>query len=134
MFLLGRRPDPELVPAEILQAELGLRTRDRVHSVAVEGGSVERATPAEITVRVGDIVEFVTGDWLAHQVVFDLDAMSEAQRDFLTRTDQADSPPLLRLESRFVVHFRDAPTGRYPYRLEGNTSPGSGVVVVVDNP
>jgi hypothetical protein len=46
------------------------------------------------------------------------------------RTDQVASPPLLRLDSRYVVDFEGGPPGRYPYLLEGSGAAGRGVVVV----
>jgi plastocyanin len=124
-------PDPRLVPDERLRSELGLGDADRVHSVAVETGTSERAAPDSLAVLVGDYVQFVSNDWMVHEVRFELDSLAGAGRAFLERTGQTGSPPLLQRDARFVLTFADAPPGRYPYRLVGNRAEGAGVIVVV---
>lgn len=123
-------PDPALQPDQVLQAELGLTLEDRVYRVALTGGPVERAEPAALSVEPGAYVEFVTTDWLIHEVLFETDSLGALQRAFLERTDQVESPPLLERESRYVLSFVDAPPGRYTYLLEGNGRPARGVIVV----
>lgn len=122
--------DPELLPDERLRTELGLTDADRVHTVRLLAGDGEQADPDSLEVRPGDLVQFVTADWLVHEVRFDMASLGVAERDFLERTGQSGSPPLLQEDARFVVSFREAPAGRYSFRLEGNRAPGAGVVVV----
>ena len=124
-------PDPDLVPDDRLRAELGLTERDRVHTVAVRAGVGERSDPESLEVLVGDLVQFVSTDWMVHEVHFELDSVSAAARAFLEETMQAASPPLLQRDARFVMTFASAPPGRYPYRLEGNREEGRGVIVVI---
>lgn len=124
------RADTRLQPDEVLQAELGLTLDDRVHRVRITGGGVERADPPETTLTPGAYVEFMTGDWLIHEVVFEEDSLSAEQRAFLARTDQLASPPLIERDGRYVLSFEGAPLGRYVYRLEGNGRAGRGVIVV----
>lgn len=124
--------DPALIPDAVLQAELGLTERDRVYTVTVRTGVGERATPDSVVVERGDFVQFVSDDHFVHEVRFQLDALSPAQRAFLTETGQDASSPLLRRGARFVLTLLDAPPGSYPYALEGNRAPGSGVLVVRD--
>ena len=126
--------DPGLHPDDVLRLELGLGDRDRVHRVVIRGGDRESADPLETVVTSGSYVEFVTADWLVHEIVFELDSLSVAARTFLERTDQVASPPLISQDSRYVVHFTDGPPGRYPFVLEGNGAPGRGVVVVEAEP
>lgn len=123
-------PDPELVPDEVLQSELGLTLEDRVHTVRISTGTRERAEPRSLTVLPGDYVQFVSGDHLVHEVRFRFDSLSAPARTFLTRTGQVASPPLLEMDARFVVSFVGAPVGRYPYGLEGNREVGGGEIVV----
>jgi plastocyanin len=123
-------PDPSLQPDEVLQGELGLTPADRVHRVRLTGGAVERADPVLVSIEPGTYVEFVTTDWLVHEVVFETDSMDGGQLAFLERTDQVASPPLIERDSRYVLSFAAAPLGRYPYRLEGNGRSGRGVIVV----
>ena len=124
-------PDPDLLPDDRLRAELGLTDRDRVHTVSVRAGVGERADPDLLEVRVGDLVQFVSTDWMVHEVHFELDSVDSDARSFLERTTQVASPPLLQRDARFVLTFANAPIGRYPYRLEGNRDEGRGVIVVV---
>lgn len=84
-----------------------------------------------MSIEPGSYVEFVTTDWLVHEVRFEIDSLGTAQRAFLERTDQVASPPLIERESRYVLSFVEAPPGRYGYRLEGNGRAGRGVIVVV---
>jgi plastocyanin len=131
LFVQGcERPDPELIPDEYLQSELGLTTDDRVHTLSVSAAAAEVAEPDTVRIEPGDIVQFISADWFVHEVHFELDSMTAAARDFLLDTEQASSPPLLQNGSRFVLSFRDAPEGRYPYQILGNTAAGGGLIVV----
>lgn len=124
-------PPPEDAPDDVLRRQLGLTDADRVRTVTLTGGEAELAQPALDSVEVGTWLQFVTADWFVHEVLFELDSLTPDARAFLERTDQTASPPLLHQDARFVVSFAQAPPGRYPYRLEGNGRPGSGVLVVV---
>jgi len=128
------RGDPELLPDEVLQSELGLGSDDRIHTVRITTGTAERADPASVSIERGDYVQFVSADRLVHEVAFRLDSLSAPARAFLERTGQSESPPLLELDARFVVSFVGAPEGRYPYALSGNRAAGSGTVVVEVEP
>jgi plastocyanin len=129
--LLGcEQPDPSLQPDETLRAELGLTERDRVHRVTLTGGEAERADPAAVSVEIGALVEFVTTDWLVHEVIFEADSVGATAWAYLERTDQTASPPLINRASRYVLSFEGAPPGRYPFLLEGNGAPGRGVIIV----
>lgn len=123
-------PDTRLQPDALLRAELGLTLDDRVHSIRLAGGEMERADPELVSVETGTYVEFVTTDWLIHEVIFEIDSLTAEQRAFLERTDQIASPPLIERDGRYVLMFEGAPPGRYPYRLEGNGRPGRGAIVV----
>lgn len=126
--------DPELVPDELLQTQMGLTPDDRVHTVRISTDTAERADPTSVTVEPGDYVQFVSGDHLVHEVAFALDSLSGPGRAFLERTGQNASPPLLEFDARFVVSFAGAPEGRYRYLLAGNRAGGAGEVVVVADP
>ena len=125
-------PGPDTQPDEVLQAELGLTLRDVVHRVTLTGGPVERADPVAISIEPGSHVEFVTSDWLIHEVIFEADSVAGVRWAFLERTDQAASPPLINRDSRYVLSFEGAPPGRYPYLIEGNGPAGRGVIIVTD--
>jgi plastocyanin len=127
-------PDPAFRPDSVLQAELGLTLEDRVYRVRVSGGERERADPARISIEHGSYVEFVTTDWLIHEVIFELDSLSSDGHAFLERTNQLASSPLIEPDARYVLAFEGAPPGRYPYRLRGNGGEGRGVIVVAPRP
>lgn len=124
------KPDPELIPDEVLQNELGLTPEDRVHTIRLSTGVAERSSPDTLTVRPGDYVQFVSADWMVHEVAFELDSMPGAARTFIERTGQDRATPLIELDSRFIVSFVGAPGGRYPYALAGNRGAGRGEIVV----
>lgn len=124
------RPDPDLVPDQVLQSELGLSPEDRVHTVRISTDEAERADPPSVSVRPGEYVQFVSSDFLVHEVAFRLDSIAPSARAFLERTGQSSSPPLLERDARFVVSFVSAPPGRYPYALSGNRGAGGGEIVV----
>ena len=125
------RGDPELRPDDLLRDSLGLGDEDRVHTVRIStASSRERAEPDTLRVLPGDLVQFVTEDRRPHTVAFFVDSLPEAAAAFLRSTGQEGSPPLVEVESRFLVTFRDAPEGRYPYRVEGTGEAATGAVVV----
>ena len=126
--------DPTLRPDAQLMSELGLTEGDRVHTVSLATGVAERADPDSIVVQTGDYLQFVSSDWLIHEVRFDSAAMDDRTRSFMVLTDQMASPPLLQQGARFVLSFTDAPQGTYPFRLEGNRGSGRGVIVVAPPP
>lgn len=128
---MGCEPvDPTLRPDAQLISELGLSERDRVHTVSLTAEADERADPDSITVQIGDYLQFVSSDWLIHEVRFDSAEMNDRTRSFMIVTDQMRSPPLLQRGARYVLSFVDAPDGAYPFRLEGNRGPGRGVIMV----
>lgn len=129
----GEPPRPGFPPDSVLRTELGLTDADEVHRVAIAGGERERLDPDEVVVPPGAWVEFVSTDWRVHQLRFERDSLDAARLAFLVDSDQADSPPLVDRDARFVVSFADAPEGRYPYVVEGNGASVRGVVVVLSN-
>lgn len=126
-------PDPELVPDDLLQTRLGLTPDDRVHTVWISAGAGERADPLEVTVRPGDYVQFVSADWMVHEFAFELEGLRPDARDFLERTGQDASPPLVARDARFVVSFESAPPGVYRYTLSGSRGDGGGQVIVTED-
>lgn len=133
--LLGacRGVPPERRPDEVLRTELGLGDHDEVFRVEITGGEAESASPSELDIPSGAWVQFVTTDWRVHEVSFDPDSLSAESRAYMETSGQMASPPLVERDARFVVSFRDAPEGRYPFVIAGNGAPGRGVVVVRRN-
>jgi hypothetical protein len=133
VFLSCRsEPDLTLQPDSVLRATFGLKPEDRVYRVAVSGGEIERAEPAALSIEAGVYVEFVSTDWMVHEILFDTASLTLPQRTFLERTDQVHSPPLIDRGSRYLLSFVDAPPGRYAFRLEGNGRASQGAIVVAE--
>jgi hypothetical protein len=86
--------------------------------------------PREVALEPGHFVEFFTEDRRVRTVSFLLDSLNAEQSAFLRSSGQDRSPPLVELETRFVVSFQGAPPGRYPFLVEGNERAISGVVTV----
>lgn len=122
--------NPALRPDLQLIEELGLSRTDRVHTVRLTVADQELAYPDSLLVQEGDYIQFVSDDWFLHEVRFDSTAMSKHAWEFMVLNNQASSPPLLQHGARFLISFVDASPGVYPFLLEGNREPGSGVIVV----
>jgi plastocyanin len=121
-------PNP---PDALLQDSLGLSADDRVHRVVMgTRDGAEFVDPVEVTLEPGGFVEFFAEDRRVRTVSFLADSLSSEQADFLRARGQDRSPPLLELESRYLVTFEDAPLGRYPFVVEGNARRIFGAVVV----
>ena len=123
-----QNPNP---PDPLLRDSLGLSETDRVHRVRLgTRGTTEVVEPSLVELDVGSYLEFVTRDGRVRTVEFVVESLSESRADFLQATGQESSPPLVELDSRFIVSFQEAPPGRYPFVVSGNAEPVSGVVVV----
>jgi hypothetical protein len=109
---------------------LDVSARSEVHRISITGGQEESAVPREVSVPEGALVEFVTTDSWVHEVWFELDSLSLEAREFLVQSDQVASPPMVNPDSRFVISLDGAPSGRYPFRVEGSGAPTQGAVVV----
>lgn len=119
------------MPEQVLRDSLGLGDDDRVHRVSLTSvDNREAPDPDSVEIRVGDHVEFRTADRRVHAVGFLLDSLPPGAADFLRRTGQEGSPPLVEVDARYLVTFADAPPGRYPFSVVGNGAEGRGAVVV----
>ena len=125
------RTDAELSPDAFLRDSLGLGERDRVHTVQLESTEDrERVEPVQVTVRPGDLVQFVTRDRRVHAISFVLEGLAAPAASFLRDSWQERSPPLVEMGARFVVTFAGAPPGSYPFVVTGNGEESRGTIVV----
>ena len=97
----------------------------RVATVRIDRTKRDEFEPGTTTIRVSDVVRFISSDAGSHAIAFDGDAMSPDTREFLERTGQLRSPPLLTAESRWVMSFEGAPPGEYPFRCPTHGVRGS---------
>lgn len=82
--------------------------------VRLRGASGDGAIdPPLVRVHSGDVVRFLAGDAAGHAIAFAAGDLSTAQRDFLIRTGQLSSPPLLVPGAAWLVNLEGAPPGDY---------------------
>ena len=85
------------------------------------GGDFE---PASVEAKTGDVVRFTAGDDGGHAIVFDGAALTGSAREYLERTGQLRSPPLIARGSAWVITLDGAPAGEYPFRCSTHDSSG----------
>jgi len=110
---------------------LGIELSRIVERVSL-GGARERehVVPPTVIVEAGTVVEFYTVDRRVHSITFMEDSLTLPALRFLEKKGQLSSPPLVERGSRFVVDFRGAPPGRYPYLSHGHGESMWGVIIV----
>lgn len=116
--LLELAGDTIELPSGVTLHEIRLRQREA-------GREIE---PAQVSARVGDVLRFVATDARGYSVRFQRDGLQPAAAEFLERTHQLASPPLLSMGAAWVVSLDGAPPGEYPF-LSANQGAG-GVIVV----
>ncbi|MFG1691014.1 hypothetical protein ACGF5M_02460 [Gemmatimonadota bacterium] len=125
---------PEAGPDAELRETLGLDSDEELYRIVLGGkGRREHLVPTRLEIPQGGIVVIVTVDRRVHTVTFLQDSLSAEAAAFLSETNQMQSPPLLEQGSRFVVSFREAPPGRYPFVSEGHGGTASGIIVIGGN-
>jgi len=125
---------PETDSNAELREALGLDRDEELHRIVLGGqGRMEHLVPTRLEIPQGAIVEIVTVDRRIHTVTFLSDSLSPEAAAFLRETNQMQSPPLLERGSRFVISFRKAPPGRYPFVSEGHGGTASGIIVIGGN-
>lgn len=105
----GRTVDLE---GRTLRLKRGQQVLDVRARVGDAGGEFQADSFAA---AAGDIVRFLAADALTHAFAFDAAALAPAGRDFLERTAQLRSPPLVAEGSAWIVTLQGAPAGRYPF-------------------
>lgn len=125
------RPGPPSDPE--LRAELGIGAATSIHRITITGHADRtRLLPAYLEVEAGDIVQFEARDRRVHQVVFDPADLADDVRSFLEASGQLAPPPLISPEARLVLFFEGAPSGAYPFRVDGYAPSVSGRIMVRD--
>jgi hypothetical protein len=131
LALVGCDAPAHLQPGPVLRDSLGLTSRDRVHTITLtERAGRSYIAPASVEVRVGDWIDMRSGDGFVRTVRFELDSLAAEARAWVGAEGIEASPPLLARGARWVLLFDEAPTGRYPFRVEGPAEPARGVLVV----
>jgi plastocyanin len=117
--------------AAALRDTLGIGPRVTLHRVALGGErDSERIIPTELVADEGDVVAFETVDGRIHELAFEPDSLALDALDFLRRTGQMKSPPMIDRGTRFLVDFEDAPDGRYVFHGRTVGPPVYAVIVI----
>jgi hypothetical protein len=115
--------DPELA------RELGLSERAEIHRIdLVTRSSGVLVFPIEVEVARRGYVQFVTQDWRVYQVTLEGEGPEAVQ--WLESSRQRRSPPLVELDTRYVVQFEGAPVGEYRFIVQGPVGSAEGVIRV----
>jgi plastocyanin len=80
--------------------------------------------PAAVEAHTGDVVRFVADDNGGHAIVFESTALAGDVREWLERTGQLRSPPLITSGASWVVTLDGAPAGDYPFRCSTHSASG----------
>lgn len=125
------QPSPPSDPE--LRLELGLPDEIPIHRIDVgDSGGETRVLPRVTEIRPGHVVQFVTLDHRVHLIRFDPAELDPVLLAFLRETNQDSPPPLVAEGSRLVLSFDDAPAGSYPFLVDGDGTPVTGEIRVVD--
>lgn len=84
--------------------------------------------PERIDAETGDVLRFRATALGTHAIRFDATRLTPEQREFLERTAQLASPPLVDSTVTWVVSLADAPPGEYPFTAR--PQPASATLVV----
>jgi plastocyanin len=106
---------------DTIRLEAGVRVLD-VRVQRAQGGEFE---PASGAVRQGDVVRFTAHDNGGHAIAFDGSALAPDVLEYLERTGQLRSPPLIASGSAWIIKLDDAPAGSYPFRCATHDVAGS---------
>jgi plastocyanin len=109
---------------ELAHDTIRLESGVSLHDVTVRRHTDSDFDPAQLQARPGDVVRFTAGDRGGHAIGFVGDALSTAARDFLERTGQLRSPPLIDAGASWVITLEGAPPGEYPFHCMTHDAPG----------
>lgn len=96
----------------------------RLVDVEVKRGAAGDFEPAAVAARTGDVVRFTAADHGGHAIVFEATTLPQPARDFLQRTGQMRSPPLITSGAAWVITLDGAPAGEYPFRCTTHDTAG----------
>lgn len=114
-----------------LRTVLDLAPEARVHRVEVTvTGDRLRMLPRRVRARTGDVVRFVVLDHRDYLIRFEAGEMDAEPAAFLRSTGQDRPPPLLGRDAFRPLDLREAPDGRYPFRIESSGLSTSGEILV----
>jgi plastocyanin len=132
LVLASCHPPPEAPRDPEVAAFLGVPETTPIYrfDVVVRDGR-SALFPRTHEVKAGAWVQFISVGQRVHSVHFLKEAFEDPEGwRFLESTYQTASPPLTEDGARFVMSFEGAPSGAYPFRIEGQGLPVDGVIRV----
>jgi plastocyanin len=84
--------------------------------------------PDSVRARPGDVIRFIVADRHPHSIAFVTAQLAPQLEEFLRRTNQLRSPPLIVEGASWVVSFDNAPAGEYPF-IDLSQNLGGAVIV-----
>lgn len=109
---------------ELAHDTIRLEAGERLVDVRVRRDAQGDFDPAHAEANVGDYVRFTADDRGGHAIVFATAALDPAVHEFLRRTEQLRSPPLITAGASWVLTLQDAPPGEYPFHCTTHDAPG----------
>jgi plastocyanin len=97
---------------------------ERLHQVSARRAGDGDFEPAAVEAHPGDYVRFTAGDRAGHAIAFGGHDLAPDVREFLERTGQLRSPPLISTDASWVITLEGAPPGDYPYHCTTHNAAG----------
>jgi plastocyanin len=112
----GEAPEKRAV-LELAEDTIHLEKGVNLVDILVRSGSATTVPfePDTVRARPGDVVRFITADRHPHAIAFESALLAPALDEFLRRTSQLRSPPLIVEGASWIVSLADAPPGTYPF-------------------
>jgi plastocyanin len=101
---------------ELTHDTIRLEAGVRLHDVSVQRSAAGEFDPAEVAARRGDVVRFTARDNGGHAILFDAASLAPEAHEYLERTGQLRSPPLIETGAAWVITLDGAPAGVYAFR------------------
>ena len=124
--------DPPPPPFDLdapLRAELGIPSEVTIHRITLGGrGATDHVVPLRTEAAPGDVLHVLSADRRIQTFTFVRSALPPGGAEFLERTRQDASPPLMEAGSSWVLSLDDAPEGEYPFVVQGHGDPVRGVL------
>jgi plastocyanin len=109
---------------ELAHDTIRLEAGVRLVEVRVRRDAQGDFDPAHAEARTGDYVRFTAADRGGHAIGFAAGMLEPAVHEFLQRTNQMRSPPLITDGASWVLTLADAPPGEYPFHCTTHDAPG----------
>jgi plastocyanin len=119
----GSDDGPRII--ELAHDTIRLEAGVRLVEVRVARGASGEFEPDPVQAGSGDYVRFTADDRGGHAIVFAGALLQPDAREFLQRTGQLRSPPLITAGASWVITLDGAPAGEYPFHCTTHDAAGT---------